>query len=612
MATSPTCLTARAKLAQYVSDLRRASSTEKFTTAARAGLLASAKTFERNLVGNGLKQLGEHLLVRPAAVGIDYLTAVLKSAKTGGDISPTQFRTIANTLNAEGARQGLRGIGNGWRQAKLLLRTGIDPQRVGDKFDLSRVTFDNPTTQRIVSGVYNIMEAADKPFFGFGFQTDLYGRARLLALKEGLSGTAATARVNELLANPTPEMVLGATQQAAEETFKNQTALGTLGGKIKQAASDYERRAGPGFRPAAKAFKVGVDLSIPFTHVASAITNAAIETSPLGFIKAGIQAFDPNPAIQAQLQRQLARATVGSGLTYLGLVLAQKGQLTGAYPTKASEQEQWRIEGKQPYSVQINGRWRDIRFLGPYAVPVFIGQALAHEGLTPSGALEASTTLGKTITDQSYLQGLSNTIDALRGEKSAANAIASFVPVPPLVGQIGTAIDPYQRQGQTLPERLKARLPFASQTLQPRLSQFGDTLTRREPGASGVLASLLDISNPKAATETELTREMARLGVNVARLGQSVRLRDVLVKRTPAEYNALLSEFGPLKRQALEALIADPQYQRASDDEKARAFENVMRGVGRTANDVDKARRSGASVPPMTLRDLLGNYMAQP
>lgn len=609
------CLLARAKLAQFVAKLKESSTAEKAGTLIKAGYLLSLKTVERNDVGNAAMGGVEYLATRPLAVAMDYLGAVAKSAATFGKVKPHELRQIANTLNVGGLAQGAKGIREGTAKAVQLIRTGVDADRVAEKFEHGETTFANPVLDKAVHGVFNFLEANDKPFFGFALQTSLYGRARLLGIREGLRGAALSKRVNELLASPTEEMVLGATNDAMYATFKNPTALSEAAAGVRTAIRQKAAKAEPGRKLGYAGAQLFLDTTIPFTKVASAIANAGIDYSPAGFAKALIQAADRDPKVQAQLSQQLSRATIGTGLVMLGYAMANNGTLTGASPTNPGEKAQQELEGKQPNSINLDGKWRSITFLGPLAIPLLMGAGLRKfSGSKDDTGLGAKAlygvgSIGKTMTEQSYLQGLSNVIDALNDPANKGkSAIAGMVPVPSILSQAAGAVDPVRRQSETIGEKIQAKIPFASRALAPRINQFGDTSARTSGGLRGAAESLLDITNPRADQSTAITHEMDRLGVNVNTFARALRLPTGTVRRTITEQNAVLQEFGPIKRDALAALMKSTEYQQATDDERKAAIESVLRDVQHTGTSVDKARRLGISVPKVRTSDVLGVY----
>lgn len=591
------CLIARGKLSKAVSDLRQASLPERIGTGVKAVYLANIKTPLRNIGGNTIQQIAD-LYTRNQAAAVDYLQALVRSAATGGRTKPHEFRQIAATLNIPGFKAGGKGIREGLEKAVTMMRTGVNVDMIDQKFGKS-VTFRNPVLNRATQAVFDFMEASDKPFYGFAFQTSLYSRARLAGIRAGMSGKKLSAYVDDVLANPTEDMVLGAHYDARMSTYKNETTLSNMASDLKRGLKQRQAKAeAPGERMAYGTAMVAVDLTMPFTRVPSAIMNVAADYSPAGFVKAVAYSMNPNPRIQAETIQRLTKASVGTGLMLWGMEAYKNGNATGSFPKDAGERERWALEGKKPNSVKIGDTWRDIRWLGPMAIPLLMGVNIAAadeaEGFSEKAAIGVGF-LGKTLTEMSFLTGVSAVVEGLEDPVAkGAGAISRIaVPLPSMVGHAAAAVDPVQRQATNVKEKVQARLPFASRSLPPRLNAFGDTLTR--PGG---IAAFTDITFGSEATDTPLTRELQRLQVNPGRTGRVMTIDKEKVKRTPEEMNEITSEFGPAKRAVLENVIASPTYQELDDVQKKRILERAIRSIGEAATDTDRARRKGAMIPP--------------
>lgn len=551
------CNVARQKLADYVASLKKATLPEKLGTAIKAGYLASPKTQIRNFAGNLVPAMVDNLVSQPAAVVGDYLTALVKSSATFGQKSPREFRTVANTLSPEGLKQGILGTKEGLRKARQILTTGTaDAIGVpGNKFDINHVQFDTPWVHKAVHGVFNLLEAADRPFFGFAFQKSLYGRARLMGIREGLSGKELTTRINELLRKPTEEMTVGATFDAQRATYKNRTALGDMASALTQGVSLRYRSAKPGMKVPLGLFKLGLDINLPFTSVASAIASGAAEHSPWGYVRAMRMMVDKDPS--ASVAKTLARATVGSGLMYLAFEMTRQGNMTGFGGQTPNARGQDQLENRPPLSFRLgkDGNWHSLAWLGELAIPMAVAAAMAEKGEPAFGTAVAAA--GRVLTEETYLDGLQRLVDAIRDpERKGARALASQVPIPAVVRQTAQAIDPTIREAKTAPQIVQQAIPGLSKNLPAKRNPFGEEM-RRE---GGVLGAYLDITNTRTPNETPLLTEMRRLGVTVGYPRDRSRLPDV----------------GPKTKQALEELLESDAYQSADDDQRRKMLKNTI------------------------------------
>lgn len=649
------CAFMRAKLAQTVAELRQAGLGEKFATAGKAGWLASAKTFGRNLVGNSMMAGGEYFLTQSTAAVLDYGIAVAKSARTNLTVPPSAFREIPFPSIA-GLRWGREGWREGLAKAVEVMRTGVDADLMTQKFDVQRTTFDNPALNTAVHKVFDLLESSDKPFFQLATKMSLFNQAEVLAIREGLRGKARTARVDALVRNPSDEMVLRAMEDAQYATFKNETVLGTLASDTKamlrrRAESTADRTVksrsaqvarseglrGDAFnarvaelrkrenraeldrlaptpaetrreavtRQAFGAASVVSELVVPFPKVPSAILSAGIDYSPLGFAKTLIEQLPAEARSQSALSKGMARAMVGTGLTFtVGYALAKSGKLTGSRPTSTSEAALWDAENKPENSLRIGGRWYSLTPLIPVALPALLGANLYHahvsepdqDAIGQAGQMLALQ--AKTMSELPFLQGLDNVASALKeATRYGPKALAGMVPVPAIVGQVSAGLDPTVRAPETVTDRITAKTPL-SRTLPERRDVFGRVAKRADSPATGLPLSLLDITNSREAKDDSVTREMSRLRVFPSRPARNVTIRGKTFKRTGEEYSDLLGQSGPALHKALSDVIATETYRRLSDDAKAIILRRVMDRVRESATSADKARRASTMARP--------------
>jgi hypothetical protein len=594
------CLLARAKLSQYVSNLRQASAAEKVGTAVKAGYLANVKSTQRNILGNTAQGIAD-LATKNVAATADYLQSLVQAAVRGG--YPGEYRNIASSATPGGARAAAKGIREGTSQMVQILRTGVNPEAIDKKFGQS-VSFKNPVLDKATKVVFNFMEAQDKPFYKFAFETSLYSRARLAGIKAGLRGKALSGYIDQALGNPTEDMLLGAHADAAYSTYKNPTVLSEMAADMRRGIKQRAAKAPEGRRIGYNAALIGMDLTIPFTKVASAIANVAVDYSPAGFIKAIASTMDRDPRMQAEIAQRLIKASAGTGLMLWGMKAAANGNATGSFPQDQAERTRWDLEGKGANMVKVGDTWRSITWLGPMAIPFLLGVNLQHAEDAPTIRQKAAIGagfMGKTLTEMTFLSGVSSIVNALEDPSKAATVAAQIgLPLPSIIPQTAAAVDPTQRQATTVGQKMQAKIPFASKLLPPRLNAFGDTL--RRPSGPG---ALLDVTSPRKATDTDITRELDRLDINPGRIATTVKMDSTKVKRTPEEVNDLTTEFGPVKRAVLEEIITDPSYRTLSDDEKKKTIEAALRDVSGASSEIDKARRSGDKVPRMTPREFI-------
>jgi hypothetical protein len=625
------CAVARQNLAERVASLKTASAPEQIASGVKASYLASVTSAERHIGGVSLLQGFKGLVGHPADVVTDYLA----------HLGHPERRTNALAVTPKGVRVGVEAFGKGTREFWSAMRTGVDPETVGDAFGLQRVRLGNPILEAARSRVQTFVSARNKPFYEMALQLNLYRRAKVLAVREGLSGAKLSARVDELLAQPTDGMSVGAIQDANDATLSQagvvDQATAAVKNKLRKlstpeplARADRAKaqavreglsgdalaertRAILALSPAtfdklvqipetptpasravsvaAKVAYVGAELTAPFPRIAANIVGTGLDYSPVGVLKTALETVGQEKGARADYFRSgLTKATVGSstGLA-VGYYLASKGLITGDAPPSPSDRNLWELEGKKPYSVKIGGSWRSLNTFAPLSQMPVLGAALYHENLTHPGEPlrnfgAATMEHAKVLTEHSILSSLRQMGDvAADPAGKIARYLAGFVPVPPLVGQVAHGLDPAVRdlssdsRLESAGKSIVARTPGASLRLPAKVNAFGHDVERSAGGISGILTQVFDPASSSRAHDTPLTAELDRLGVGVPKPGKSVSVDGEKRERTPAQYREFLRSVGPATEQALTAMLADPDYLKLEDADRRKAVAWVLR-----------------------------------
>lgn len=537
-------------LATFISSLHRSGAVEKLITLWKAGLLTSPTTHLANISGNTtLGALGVASDIPSTAYD------VLASLVTGKRTTTITPRTIASR-----ARGTLTGLG----EAKKFLTSGIYDDVLRRKYDLGpRVIFDHAILNKYTQAIFNTLSAEDLVFRRAALQESLAKQAEVLAINEGLRGTARTLRVKELLLKPTNEMVANAIDAAEYWTFNNPNLIATSLGKLKTTLL----KGGP----AGKALGGALEFVMPFTNVPANVAARIADFSPIGFVKALARQINPTTRGQKALIEDLGRATTGTAILALGAWLARQGKLTG---TEVTPQE--RVQGKQPNSLLFMGGWRELNRVSPLGNLLAIGGELDRLGETKEGAALTAAGIGaglKNLTQQTFLKGLSGAIGALteperRAEKFVEQTASSFI--PSIVGRSASFVDPYLRVPEGILETIESRIPGLSQRLPVRRDIFGEPIE-----VSGGRFNILDPFNTRKYRDEPIVREAERLDIKIAPASETIAKG----KLTTREYSTYQKVTGRLLKVRLKALLASPDYQRMTDPEKQKAFERTIRHV---------------------------------
>jgi hypothetical protein len=622
VASGPNCLVARQALAQHVADLRESTMVEKGVGLLKTSLL-SPKTILKKTAGDIVLGGVENLVTKPLAVGVDYLSSLARSAFS--DKPASAYRDLGNALTPMGIKFGAEGFRDGLAKSLQIIKTGVDPDHIPDAFNMQRTTYDNPILNAVNHGMTNILHATVKPWFGLATNMDLYAQASANAIREGLSGAEKSARIDELLKNPTDEMALHALNSAEYATLTNKTVAGQLASNAKQFLKTASENPDNNLatRTSATAGYIASEALVPFTGVPSAIGGVIVDYSPVGavktlgmMIKAAGSDAPIEPGLQGKLSLGVARAAAGSSLLALGYYMARKGTLTGSYPTNPGERARWQAEGKEPYSFFHDGQWHSLTGMAPLGLAPLIGADIAQASLhaEQNGApLDAGSkvgvggaAMGKVLTEQSFLQGMSTITDMLNDpERKGPSALAGLATeaVPTVAKQIMHGVDPTVRQPSSLLQRIEANVPGLEQRVPAKLDQLGKPMTRGPGGITGVAREMLDVTQSHTATPNAATDEMDRLGVGLPSFGKATGVigqKGAKATLTPDEYNAKVAEFGPIKQAVVESLLKNPDYQPLPDDEKKQVIENALKKIQQIGNNVTKARRAGEMIPRVT------------
>lgn len=233
---------------------------------------------------------------------------------------------------------------------------------------------------------------------------------------------------------------------------------------------------------------------VPFLQTPTNILKQGVEYSPLGAFTA-IGAREPI--------EQLSKASIGSAVFMAAYGLANSGLTTWDAPTSAKEKEEFYAAGLQPYSIKMGDKWVSYSKLGPLSYPIAMASALKWAGDNDGGD-DVMSNLGNGIggslqffADQSYVRGIGDIIDALRGDeykqsRALANIPLQTIPYDSFQGWVTRIIDPVYRKtsSKSIPDAIKtnimAKTPGLSNQLPAYQTPFGEQSNRQFPKFNAV------------------------------------------------------------------------------------------------------------------------------
>ncbi|KKL62846.1 hypothetical protein LCGC14_2181120, partial [marine sediment metagenome] len=240
------------KLQDEIADLIPSPWYKKLINLWKAGLLTGIKTSGLNTFSNLFHGISEVIKDIPAVV-VDRAASLF-----------TKERTLA--LTVRGVKGGIaEGFGKGIRY----MRTGFDERNIAAKLDWRRVSFGKSKFAKAVQTyeetVFHLMGAEDQPFYYGAKARSLGSQSIAQGKNKGLKGKELQKFVQNLIENPTDDMLRYAANDAEIAVFQNRTVLGKVARAIQKVP--------------------GGEVVVPFGRTPSAVAMQIINYSPVGIVK---------------------------------------------------------------------------------------------------------------------------------------------------------------------------------------------------------------------------------------------------------------------------------------------------------------------------------------
>lgn len=529
------------KLQDYITKLVPTPLMKKIITVWKAGLLTGLKTTGVNMFANLSHAATETIKDAPATMADKII-----SLFTGKRSVSFGLKGLLGGAK-EGANKGLQ-----------YMKTGFDERNIGTKLDFTKINFGegkiSKALQAYTDTVFRLMGSEDQPFYYAAKIRSFYEQAKVAAINAGKKGEEAQKFINELIQNPTNEMIKYASIDAETAVFQNQTAL-------SKAASGITRAV-----PAA-------EVIIPFRRTPSAVAMQIINYTPLGIGKEVANQIIKRQFDQRLLSQAIGRGLTGTSLLGVGAYLATKGLITTARPTGEKEQKQWELEGKQANSIKIGGKWRQIQVLGPAGNVLLVGasfqNAYKDTGTISGAASQGLADASKAFTQQTFLTGVSNFIDAVSDPaRSASYVIGSTLAstIPTFVSDVARATDTNERRANTIFDKFVTRIPGYRETLQPQVNVLGEEIKTPNP-----LEVMADPTRPVNVKDSPVISEIQRLSdsgfqVSPTLLGDKNGYKSL----NPKQNTQLWERAGQIINGKLQSLFSSKEYQNLDDEQKSK------------------------------------------
>jgi hypothetical protein len=571
--------------AKFLQSLQHVSWWDRISMLRYASMLSATTTHLTNALGNTI-QGGLDVGLKPLAVGIDAARAAVTGGprtRYMGEIAP-QLRGMA-----EGAVQGLG-------EALTTLRTGVNPQSAG-KLENVRGGFQSGSSKldAAVEMPLRALEASDLVFRGAARGGATRAIVARRAIQEGYTGQALRARMDEIMQNlpEYPAIMAEADKTAAHSVLQEPNALASAFSSIGR---------GPG--PKNMAARIIRELVVPFTKTPANILAQGLELSPAGAIDLlqHIRAGDTGAAADSG-----ARVLFGSSVIAGTAALAAHGLVTGGYPADPKERDTLPT-GWQPWSLKIpdgqgNFTYIDLSKLGPLSIPLAIGAVVGQsqqEG-SVSDPTRLAVSLGKFMTDQTFLQGLNAVMNAVQDPKRYSENVTeqlatSFVPYASFARQMTRALGQADRNPKGAIQAIEALIPGVAENVPRRQNALGQDIQSDQTGA-GAFISPLKYSSSQPEPILNAFRDV---GMGIPNAPTEIRVKNPLtgslsppMTLTEAEKNTYQQKFGELLQQRLNAQVTDPNWQRRTPE----ARKKVLEVQTQAARDYAEAQVYAAMAP---------------
>lgn len=452
------------QLSKFIHDSRRATAVEMGMEVWVNALLSGPMTHATNMVSNALVSL--YSIPETAVAG--GVGAVRRSfGGTEGVYAGEASARLWGVM--QGAQDGVRA---GWSTFKA-------EDMIGSKLEQPRFKAVPGPVGTAVRLPGRMLSAEDAAFKALAYRQQVNALAYRQATREGLTGEAFSARLSDLMQNPTEAMMADATKSAFYQTFNNE--LGETGRAIQMFANSHPL----------------VKLVIPFIRTPLNIVKFAQERSLFGLFSSEVRANLSGVNGAAAMDTQVARIALGTAVSVSAVGLAAQGLLTGGGPSDPRERAVLMQTGWQPYSVKVGDTYYSYQRMEPLgslmgvAADMYeVGHA-ATTGETEHLAKMILASVSKNLTSKTWLKGPSDLIQAVtdpdRYGETYIKSLAGTV-VPSVVAQTTRVYDPYLRDARSVLDQIKSRIPGLSETVLPRRDVWGEPI-RLEGGLGPDLLS---------------------------------------------------------------------------------------------------------------------------
>ncbi|MBP2083515.1 MULTISPECIES: hypothetical protein [Pseudomonas] len=535
----------------------------------RAALLSGVRTHAVNIVSN-TATLGNEVIERGIAAGI----GGVKRLATGGKSGQTVFAEPVDLL--VGMTRGMSKAGSAAADA---FRTGESAVLGGQaKQDNSQGLNNTPrqpgvlgtagfAADRLASLPYRALGAEDAWFATLNYEAELRTLARQQALVEKRQGQLPadmkfSQRIDQLVQSPTAQMIERAGEHARTNTFNNKAG----------AFADAIMRV--------KAKAPWLNLIVPFVRTPANIVKFGLKRTPAAPLFADVRADLMEGGTKQE--RAIARILWGTGVMVGTGMLAQAGYLTGAGPDDKKEKQALLATGWRPYSIKVGDKYHEYSRLDPFSMWLGLAADMTTMDYQHKDAADiAANVLGSLVNNtinKTYMQGLSNFVEFMQdpkrnGEWYTRQMAGTMAQPLTLLSNIASENDPFAREGDSMFDAIKYRVPGLRTGLPAKLDAFGEPVPNRQyPG--GPFSIGAPIAQSQETTDPVRT-EAGRIGWSPTTFQKSLTLNGKKIEIPSEQHHELAQLAGRMTHRGAQRLMRSPGWSRLSDDQRRDALEKM-------------------------------------
>jgi hypothetical protein len=555
-------------LLKAAKEAQQVSNWDKFIEAWKAGILSGPVTHMANIVGNTT-----FAFMRPVVDEAAFLMGVLRHAKP-------EDRVVAMEPLARmtGLVQGmLDGIKIARKTFMSEFRGSPDADMFMDKAEVYRHAIvgkpgGTSAWDKVQNAVgpyvripFSALSAADAAFKTMNERGEAYSIAVRKAVLDGVDPRTREFResLERFVRDPDPASAEQIKAAGLRFTFNEE-----LGEKGKAVQSLVR--------------KAHLEFFVPFIRTP---LNIAVETLRMTPFAPALERWRGDFAAGGVARdRAMAEIALGTALSATVIAFTLQGNVTGEGSPDPGKRRAAMAAGWQPYSIKINGKWYAYNRVQPVGTLMGMAANVAEvwdymtEEESDKIPKMLATAFGDAITSQTFLQGITNVVEALsdptRFVPTMAKQSAGSL-VPNIIGQPTGLLDDQARYTDSMLDAIKSRIPGMREKLYPKIDVWGQPIPGRE-----YLGGILPSSVSEISTDP-VRLEAARLGVNAPSAPKKVhvgrgtgKLGDV--ELTPEQRDVFLRVAGDTTYQIMSPLVGSEAWAHTPDLIKQRAFQRAF------------------------------------